>query len=218
MLRAIRPPSLKESAWGQYEGYRDEPAVAGNSKTPTYVAVKMLVNNWRWQGVPFYLRTGKALKRKASEIILQFKRVPVLLFPEDTDLTPNRISLCIQPDEGLHLRFEAKVPGAGMKTSAVNMVFHYQQFGKKGLPEAYERLLLDAMHGDPSLFARSDEIEMSWRLVDPLISGWESQGAEPALYEKGSWGPSEADQLIARDGRRSWLLGCIELKPAREDA
>jgi glucose-6-phosphate 1-dehydrogenase len=212
VLRAMHPPSVTDSVWGQYEGYRDEPGVAKDSNTPTFVAVKMQVDNWRWQGVPFFLRTGKSLKRKATEVILQFKRVPVLLFPEDSDLTPNRISLCIQPDEGLHLRFEAKVPGAGMKTSAVNMVFHYQQFGKKALPEAYERLLLDAMHGDPSLFARSDEIETSWKLVDPLIHDWENQRKQPTPYAKGSWGPQAADDLIAQDGRRSWLLGCIEHK------
>ena len=210
VLRAMPPPTVKDSVWGQYEGYREEEGIAKNSRTPTFVAVKMQVNNWRWQGVPFYLRTGKALKHKASEVILQFKRVPVLLFPDDTDMRPNRISLCIQPDEGLHLRFEAKVPGGGMKTSAVNMVFHYRQFGSKALPGAYERLLLDAMHGDPSLFARSDEIEMSWKLIDGLINGWESQAAQPTLYQKGSWGPSEADGLIARDGNRSWLLGCVE--------
>lgn len=213
VLRAMHSPSVKDSVWGQYEGYREEPGIAKNSKTCTFVAVKMQVDNWRWQGVPFYLRTGKALKRKATEVILQFKRVPVLLFPEDSDLTPNRISLCIQPDEGLHLRFEAKVPGAGMKTSAVNMVFHYRQFGGgKALPEAYERLLLDAINGDPSLFARSDEIEMSWGLVDPLISEWENQGGKPTQYPKGSWGPPEADDLIGREGRRSWLLGCVEHK------
>jgi len=210
VLRAMHPPTLEDSVWGQYEGYRDEPGIAKDSRTPTFVAVKMNVDNWRWQGVPFYLRTGKALKRKASEVLLQFKRVPVLLFREDTDLRPNRISLCIQPDEGLHLRFEAKVPGAGMKTSAVNMVFHYRQFGSKTLPEAYERLLLDAIHGDPSLFARSDEIEMSWTVIDPLISEWENQTIEPAQYAKGSWGPIEADHLIGRDGRRSWLLGCVD--------
>jgi len=215
VLGATRPPSIDDYVWGQYEGYREEPDVSKNSKTPTFVAVRMQIDNWRWQGVPFYLRTGKALKRKATEIILQFKRVPVLLFPEDSDLTPNRISLCIQPDEGLHLRFEAKVPGVGMKTSPVNMVFHYQQFRKKELPEAYERLLLDAMHGDPSLFARSDEIEMSWKLVDPMISEWEAQDTEPTRYARGSWGPAGADDLLVRDGRKSWLLGCIEHKSSQ---
>jgi glucose-6-phosphate 1-dehydrogenase len=158
---------------------------------------------------PFYLRTGKNLTRKVSEIILQFKRVPLLLFPEDSDLRPNRISICIQPNEGLHLRFETKIPGAGMRTSAANMVFHYKQFGEHALPQAYERLLLDAIHGDASLFARNDEIERAWTLVDPLIRRWESQGKQPLEYEPGTWGPAEADSFMAQDGR-SWLLGCAE--------
>ena len=212
VLRAMHPPTPRDTVWGQYEGYTKEPGIAEGSRTPTYVAVKLHIDNWRWQGVPFFLRTGKTLKRKATEVILQFKRVPVLLFPEDTDLRPNRISLCIQPDEGLHLRFEAKVPGAGMSTSAVNMMFHYRQFGTGALPEAYERLLLDAIHGDPSLFARSDEIEMSWRLLDPLINECESQAEAPTAYAQGSWGPPQADDLIGREGKRTWLLGCVEHK------
>ena len=209
VLQAVRPLRPKDSVWGQYKGYRKEPGVAKNSRTPTFVAVKLFVNNWRWQGVPFYLRTGKCLEQKISEIILQFKRVPLLLFPEDSDLRPNRISICIQPDEGLHLRFETKVPGAGMRTSPANMIFHYKQFGEESLPEAYERLLLDAIHGDASLFARSDEIERSWALVDPLIREWEGQRSEPLLYAPGSWGPSESDGFMAKD-ERSWLLGCAE--------
>jgi glucose-6-phosphate 1-dehydrogenase len=209
VLQAVRPPRLKDSVWGQYKGYREEPGVAKNSRTPTFVAVKLFVNNWRWQGVPFYLRTGKSLEQKITEIILQFKRVPLLIFPEDNDLRPNRISVCIQPDEGLHLRFETKVPGAGMRTSAANMIFHYKQFGEETLPGAYERLLLDAIHGDASLFARSDEIERSWALVDPLIREWESQRNEPILYAPGSWGPSASDEFMAKD-ERSWLLGCAE--------
>jgi glucose-6-phosphate 1-dehydrogenase len=209
VLQAVRPLRPKDSVWGQYKGYREEPGVAKDSRTPTFVAVKLFVNNWRWQGVPFYLRTGKCLEQKISEIILQFKRVPLLLFPEDSDLRPNRISICIQPDEGLHLRFETKIPGGGMRTSPANMIFHYKQFGEEALPQAYERLLLDAIHGDASLFARSDEIERSWALVDPLIREWEGQRSEPILYAPGSWGPSESDGFMAKD-ERSWLLGCAE--------
>jgi glucose-6-phosphate 1-dehydrogenase len=209
VLQAVRPPRLEDSVWGQYKGYQKEPGVARDSRTPTFIAVRLFVNNWRWQGVPFYLRTGKSLTRKVSEIILQFKRVPLLLFPEDSDLRPNRISICIQPDEGVHLRFETKIPGAGMRTSAANMVFHYRQFGEYAMPQAYERLLLDAIHGNASLFARNDEIERSWTLVDPLIREWESRGSQPLEYEPGSWGPAEADDFIAQD-KRSWLLGCAE--------
>jgi glucose-6-phosphate 1-dehydrogenase len=209
VLQAVRPPRLEDSVWGQYKGYRKEPGVARDSKTPTFIALRLFVNNWRWQGVPFYLRTGKNLTRKVSEIILQFKRVPLLLFPEDIDLRPNRISICIQPDEGLHLRFETKIPGAGMRTSAANMVFHYKQFSEHALPQAYERLLLDAIHGDASLFARNDEIERSWTLIDPLIREWESRGKQPLEYEPRTWGPAEVDDFMAQD-KRSWLLGCAE--------
>jgi glucose-6-phosphate 1-dehydrogenase len=169
------------------------------------------VDNWRWKDVPFYLRSGKTLHAKSTEVAIQFKRVPHLLFPlslGDT-MTPNILSLCLQPDEGIHLRFEAKVPGAGMRTRSVDMDFHYaDDFALEALPEAYERLLLDAIQGDASLFARADEIELAWGLVDPILEGWERPGALPlAFYPQGSWGPAEADDLLARDGR-AWLSGC----------
>ena len=161
------------------------------------------MDNWRWQGVPFYLRSGKYLARKATEITLQFKHVPHLIFPDESGLAPNSLTLCIQPDEGMHLQFDTKVPGAGMRTEPVDMEFHYgEHFGAQALPEAYERLLLDALQGDASLFARSDEIELAWGLVDPLTAG-----VEPVFYAPNSWGPSEADALLAKDGR-SWLEGC----------
>jgi len=165
--------------------------------------MKILVDNWRWQGVPFYLRTGKGLWKKATEITLQFKRVPHLLFPGNADLVANSLSLCVQPDEGMHLLFQTKVPGAGMRTDLVDMEFHYSdRFGERSLPEAYERLLLDALQGDASLFARSDEIELAWSLVDPL-----TVEREPQLYVTGSHGPTQADALLAQDGHR-WLMGC----------
>ncbi|MEK6587865.1 MAG: glucose-6-phosphate dehydrogenase, partial [Chloroflexota bacterium] len=177
-----------------------------------FAAIKLYVDNWRWQGVPFYLRSGKALAVKTTEIIIEFKRPPHLLLqlPADYVLTPNILSLCIQPDEGMHLRFETKVPGTPMETRSVDMDFHYpSSFGGVALPDAYERLLMDALKGDASLFARSDEIEMAWKLVDPILQAWEGSGnASPlALYRKGSWGPSEAETFIARDGR-VWRLGC----------
>jgi glucose-6-phosphate 1-dehydrogenase len=159
--------------------------------------------------VPFYLRSGKNLAKKGSEITLQFKRVPHLLFEENGELRPNTLSLCIQPDEGMHLRFETKVPGAGMRTDPVIMEFHYDdRFGKQSLPDAYERLLLDAWNGDASLFARSDEIEQAWTLLDPLIGAWEA-GKKPVLasYSPRSWGPKEADKFLRRDGF-SWMDGC----------
>ncbi len=203
VLQSIRPISQEDGVWGQYEGYREEEGVVPGSLTPTYVGLKLFVDNWRWQGVPFYVRSGKGLARKATEITLQFKRVPHLIFPENAGLAPNSLSLCIQPDEGMHLQFETKVPGAGMRAEPVDMDFHYgEHFGEQALPEAYERLLLDAIQGDASLFARSDEIELAWRLVDPL-----TVDKEPVFYAPGSWGPYEADELLARDGRR-WLEGC----------
>jgi glucose-6-phosphate 1-dehydrogenase len=203
VLQAVRPVGPQDYVLGQYREYYDEEGVAPGSKTPTYVALKLYVDNWRWQGVPFYLRTGKSLWRKVTEITLQFKRVPHLLFPENVDLVANGLSLCVQPDEGMHLLFQTKVPGAGMRTDLVDMEFHYSdRFGEHSLPEAYERLLLDALQGDASLFARSDEIELAWSLVDPL-----TVGREPRLYVTGSHGPTQADALLAQDGHR-WLMGC----------
>jgi glucose-6-phosphate 1-dehydrogenase len=154
--------------------------------------------------VPFYLRSGKALAAKRSEILIEFQQPPHVLFnlPEGHDLTPNMLSIGIQPDEGIHFTFEAKVPDSAQETRSVNMEFHFSSsFQQKDLPEAYERLILDALLGDASLFTRSDEIDRAWRLVDPVIKGWETSGI-PALatYEHGSWGPTEADVLLAREG------------------
>ena len=211
VLRAIRASG--QSVRGQYDGYSGKEGVAAGSQTPTYAALQLFVDNWRWQGVPFYLRSGKSLHAKTTEIAVQFKSVPHLMFPvsPEQQMTPNILSLCLQPDEGIHLRFEAKEPGAGMRTRSVDMEFHYDEdFGAETLPEAYERLLLDAMQGDASLFARGDEIELAWCLIDPIHDGWAGAGAPPlALYEPGSWGPPEADELLGQEGR-AWLLGCGE--------
>jgi glucose-6-phosphate 1-dehydrogenase len=203
VLQAVRPVDPEDYVLGQYEGYRDEEGVAPNSMTPTYVALKTYVDNWRWQGVPFYLRSGKCLHRKTTEVTLQYKPVPHLLFPENVDLVTNSLSLCVQPDEGIHLIFQTKVPGAGMRAAPVDMEFHYgSHFGERMLPEAYERLLLDALQGDASLFARSDEIELAWAFVDPMTAE-----REPEPYAPGSEGPPLADMLLALEGHR-WLMGC----------
>ena len=157
---------------GQYIGYRNEKGVAPKSQTPTFAAVKMYIDNWRWQGVPFFLRSGKQLADKTTEISIVFKRPPHSLFPLEPGemLTPNALTLCIQPDEGMHLRFEAKLPGAGMQRQTVDMNMNYaQDFNGAPLPEAYERLLLDALQGDASLFTRADEIELAWQAIDPVI-------------------------------------------------
>jgi glucose-6-phosphate 1-dehydrogenase len=212
VLSATRPVAAQDVVRSQYSGYCDTKGVAPGSQTPTYAALKLYIDNWRWKGVPFYLRSGKVMPRKASEVVIEFKSPPHLMFDlseDDDGLTPNILSLCIQPDEGIHLTFEAKVPDSNQATRSVNMDFHYREsFGGAVLPEAYERLLLDAMRGDASLFSRSDEIELAWKLIDPVVRICEAPDA-PSLteYEIGTWGPPEADALLARDGR-VWRMGC----------
>jgi len=210
ILESIRPINLADTVRGQYTGFRDAEGVAPGSETPTYAAIKLNIDNWRWQGVPFYLRSGKAMPVKASEIIIQFQRPPHLMFhlPDRSEFTPNILSICIQPDEGIHLRFEAKLPDSSQEMRSVDMDFHYSDSFHGTLPDAYERLLLDALAGDASLFNRSDAIEACWRLVDLVNQGWEKTGCpELKIYTPGSWGPAEADELLVRDGRR-WRLGC----------
>ncbi|NDJ62606.1 MAG: glucose-6-phosphate dehydrogenase [Chloroflexi bacterium] len=212
VLSAIRPVAATDTVRAQYDGYCGTPGVAPESQTPTYAAFKLYVDNWRWQDVPFYLRSGKALARKASEIVIQFRRPPTLLFngaQRSGKLAPNILSLCIQPDEGMHLKFETKVPGAIGEAQSVDMEFHYSSsFAGTTLPDAYERLLLDALLGDAALFTREDEIALSWKLVDGILSGWESPQAPPLVgYAPGSWGPEEAEILLADDGR-VWRTGC----------
>lgn len=213
VLSATRPVNPKDMVLAQYKGYCESSDVGEYSQTPTFAALKLNIDNWRWQGVPFYLRSGKALAEKVTEINIVFKAPPHVLFdlPDDYVMTPNILSLCIQPDEGIHLRFETKVPDSAQETRSVDMDFHYRaSFGDRELPEAYERLLLDALRGDASLFARSDEIELAWKLVDPLIlqtTSPETSGV--TTYDRGSWGPEEALALLQNDGR-VWRMGCSE--------
>jgi len=212
VFESIRPIALTDTVRGQYAGYRDLEGVAPGSQTPTFAALKLYIDNWRWQGVPFYLRSGKAMIDKTSEIIIEFERPPHMMFrlPEGRTFTPNILSLCIQPDEGIHLRFEAKKPDSDQEMRSVDMDFHYRSTFSGSLPEAYERLLLEALAGDASLFTRSDGIEASWQLVDPILKGWEDQNTPPlVIYPVSSWGPGEADQLLDRDGRQ-WRLGCVD--------
>ncbi len=205
VLSSIRPITPDNSFRAQYIGYLDCEDVAPSSKTATYAALKLFVDNWRWQGIPFYLRSGKALSTQVSEIVVEFKCPPHMMFGVMTDecFPPNILSLRIQPDEGIHLKFEAKVPGSYQETCPVDMDFHYSStFGDNSLPEAYERLLLDALNGDASLFTRSDEIEAAWRLIDPVLQHWEKTGEPPlSYYLRGSAGPADADRFIERDGR-----------------
>ncbi len=210
VLSAIQPMTEddvpRRTVRAQYKGYRQEEGVDPQSTTPTYAAIRLQVDNWRWQGVPFYLRSGKCLKEKLSQITIQFKEPPHFLFPKaEEHLTPNMLVLYLQPDEGIHLRFEAKVPDTGSKMRSVDMEFHYaDSFGKTAIPEAYERLLLDVLTGDASLFTRADEVETAWGLIDPILQAWEdSSGKQPlAIYGPGSWGPSEADELLAAENRK----------------
>lgn len=211
ILGAIRPIALDDTVRAQYDGYCDAEGVADDSQTPTFAAVKLYIDNWRWQGVPFYLRSGKALKGKVSEIVVRFQRPPHVMFdlPNPDDLLPNILAMCIQPDEGVHLKFQAKVPDSAQEMRPVDMEFHYgATFTGQALPDAYERLLLDALNGDASLFARSDEIEFAWKLIDPLLTGWQTNAAPPLTrYEPGTWGPAEAEAFVRADGR-IWWQGC----------
>ena len=211
LLRSVRPIQLHETVRAQYRGYIDAKGVEPGSQTPTYAALKLWIENWRWQGVPFYLRSGKALRAKTSQINITFKYPPNQMFglPNNAEFTSNVLSICIQPDEGINLRFETKVPDSLRDTRSVKMGFDYSQyFGDAPLPDAYERLILDAVKGDASLFTRSDGIEQSWRLIDPIITGWQTSDAPPlAIYERESWGPVEADRLLGRLGH-IWQLGC----------
>jgi glucose-6-phosphate 1-dehydrogenase len=210
VLQSIRQIDPLDTVRAQYLGYCDLEDVAPASQTPTYAALKLYIDNWRWKGVPFYLRSGKALDRKASEIAIVFQRPPHLMFnlPDELDFTPNILSICIQPDEGIHLRFEAKQPGSDEQMRSVEMDFHYRESFGDGLPEAYEKLLQEALEGDASLFIRSDAIEASWKLIDPVLSAWEN-GHFPELstYAPGTSGPPEADELLGKDSR-GWVLNC----------
>ena len=209
VLAAVRPITPENVATrtvrGQYRTYRDAPGVARVSQTATYAALQFYIDNWRWQGVPFYLRSGKVLPEKVSEIIIQFRRPPHLMFnfPPEHLMHSNLLSISLQPNEGMHLRFEAKIPDSVQETRSVDMEFYFRSsFGDGPLPDAYERLLLDALAGDASLFTRSDEIEHAWRLIDPIIAAWASPQAPPlCFYEAATWGPAESDVFMSREGR-----------------
>jgi glucose-6-phosphate 1-dehydrogenase len=192
----------------QVPAYLSEPDVAEDSCTETFAAVKLFIDNWRWQDVPFYLRTGKRLPAKVSEVSIQFRQVPHQTFPSTVllDWLSNRLVIAIQPEEGILLRFKAKNPGPGMRLSQVMMQFYYQEAFKTRPPEAYETLLLDVMEGDATLFMRADQAESSWSVIHPILDFWEnSKPADFPNYQAGSWGPEAADILIARGGH-SWLM------------
>jgi glucose-6-phosphate 1-dehydrogenase len=212
VLRSIRPIRPADTVRGQYDGFCGTAGVAPRSQTPTYAALKLTIGNPRWRGVPFYLRSGKALAEKRSEIVVVFRHPPFKIFELEgcRECSPNILSICLQPDEGIHLSLDAKVPDSSADIRAVDMNFHYRTSFEGPLPDAYERLLADALNGDASLFPRSDSIETSWRLIDPVIAGWERGEGPPLLaYPRGGWGPETADDLPARDGR-AWRWVCRE--------
>ncbi|HEY7648584.1 MAG TPA: glucose-6-phosphate dehydrogenase [Methylomirabilota bacterium] len=206
-IRPIDPARVEEAALrGQYgpgfvesrhvPGYRQEKGVSPDSRTETYAALKLFVDNWRWAGVPFYLRTGKRLAHRVSEIVIQFRRTPHLIFRRNLQgASPNLLIIRIQPDEGIALTVTAKVPGPDLKLAPVTLDFRYNEVFGGQPPEAYERLLLDAIHGDTTLYARGDWVEEAWKLLEPVLTAWKS-AAPAATYEAGSWGPAAADTFI----------------------
>lgn len=214
VLKAVRPISGigKYAVRGQYdrgwvwgeevEGYREEEDVSPDSLTETYAAMELFVDNWRWAGVPFYVRAGKRMPKKSTEIAVHFKPTPHTPFAraDDDGLEPNVLVIRIQPEEGVSLKIGAKVPGSGFEIGAVNMDLLYGSAFLEEGPDAYGRLLLDLMLGDPTLFIRADEAEGSWRLLDPVMEAW-SKETEIPRYPAGEWGPKEADELLERDGR-----------------
>jgi glucose-6-phosphate 1-dehydrogenase len=216
VLEAIVPPAIEDvpemALRAQYTagvvggvrvpGYKEEPGVAADSRTPTYAALRLHVSNWRWAGVPFYLRTGKRLARKVTEIAVILKPVPHVAFQSSgsVGIQANQIVFTLQPDEGVSVSIGAKIPGSRMRIRPVNMEFRYGTSFLSESPEAYERLILDAMRGDPLLFTRNDEIEALWGIIDPILEGWERDTTSPVVeYQAGSWGPAEAVDLLAGD-------------------
>jgi len=214
-LRSLRAPGPESVVRGQYgrgfaegvevPGYREEEGVAPGSLTETYVAARLYVDNWRWAGTPFYVRAGKRLARRETTIAIQFQRAPHPPFAEAAGegLRPNVLLIHVQPDEGVSLAIGAKVPGQGMTIRTVHMDFRYGGAFRTGLPEAYERLILDAVLGDATLFTRADEVDEQWALVDAIVAPWRREAPFFPSYEAGTWGPEAADDLLHRDGR-SW--------------
>ncbi|MEI8190756.1 MAG: glucose-6-phosphate dehydrogenase, partial [candidate division NC10 bacterium] len=227
VLRAIRPPAAAHVGEGTVRGqyvrgslrgarvpaYADEPRVAEDTTTETFAAIRLEVDNWRWAGVPFYLRTGKALPKQVTEVTIQYRRPPLRLFehaphpghkPGD-EIEPNRLTLRIQPDEGISLRVGLKPPGPRISLVPAHLGFVYRDTFGVDPAEAYERLLLDCMLGDSTLFIRRDEVETAWGLVTPILQAWGAAGREGlAYYPAGTWGPTEADRFIQGD-ERAWV-------------
>jgi glucose-6-phosphate 1-dehydrogenase len=196
---AVRAQYTAGTSGGEHaHGYLEEEGVPDDSHTETFAAIRLEVDNWRWAGVPFYLRTGKRLARKVTEIAITLKPVPHLGFTQDgsVGVRPNQLVLTLQPNEGVSLQLAAKIPGTRMRITPVNMEFLYGTTFLSQSPEAYERLILDAMRGDATLFTRNDEVEAQWRIIDPIVSAWAESGDGLATYASGSQGPEAADRLL----------------------
>jgi glucose-6-phosphate 1-dehydrogenase len=214
-VRPITPDAVASDTFrGQYRGYQQAEGVAPNSRTATFAAVKLWIDNWRWQGVPFYLRSGKNMSCRTTQIVIQFREPPQKLFrdsPRSLDQS-NRLVVQVQPNEGIQLHFQTKVPDAGMDLRQTDLDFDFHSEFHRPLPEAYERLLLDALEGDASLFARADEVEAAWRIVDPIIKTWQETDYPPLLpYDAGDWGPLESAQWMEAQSRE-WFDNCPVLK------
>ncbi|MDA0661152.1 MAG: glucose-6-phosphate dehydrogenase [Planctomycetota bacterium] len=212
VLRSIKPLAGADFAQhtfrGQYQGYRDISGVLPDSETATFAALRLHIDNWRWQGVPFYLRSGKALSCRTTQIVVQFRRPPHILFDSNGALEGDRLVVQVQPAEGIQLHFQTKVPDAGMRLRLTDLAVDFRREFSGPLPDAYQRLLLDAASGDASLFARSDEVEVAWSIIDPIHASWKSPAA-PRLevYEAGFWGPPSCTQWL-RDQGREWFDVC----------
>jgi glucose-6-phosphate 1-dehydrogenase len=221
VLKAIQPLELQADACAdavrsryteglmngkRVPGYMQEEGIPQSSFTETYAALRLMINNWRWQGVPFYMRSGKRMARRVSEISIQFKRPPGILFSDSRqyDVVPNTLVIQVQPDEGMTLLTNSKVPGLETRTQPVKMHFRYSTTFGSNTPEAYERLIVDAIVGDSTLFIRGDETEASWKLITPVLKAWNSSGKKGLVeYAAGSWGPDEADSLLEKN-KDSW--------------
>jgi glucose-6-phosphate 1-dehydrogenase len=228
-IRPLRPEEVAQNAVrGQYgpgwiegqrvRGYREEPNVQRTSGTETYAALKLFVDNWRWHGVPFFLRAGKRQPARVSEVSIVFRPVPHQAFPATalTDWRPNRLIIRIQPDEGIALRFQAKVPGFGVRLSPVQMNFSYHDGFQAEVPEAYETLLLDAILGDATLFMRADQVEAAWSVVMPVLDAWQDiRPIDFPNYAAGTWGPETAQALVAQYG--GWLEPLASQAPPEAD-
>ncbi len=210
-MRPMEPDQVRtDTLRGQYRGYSASEGVSPTTRTATFAALKLSIDNWRWQGVPFYVRSGKAMSCRTTQIVIQFREPPHRLFRDSPQglASANRLIVQVQPAEGIQVHFQTKVPDAGMKLRQTELSFNYQREFRRAMPEAYERLLLDALEGDASLFARADEAEAAWRVCDPILQAWQASD-RPTLYmyDPGLWGPVECSEWMAAQ-QREWFDTC----------